>query len=131
MNTEKILHIIAGVAITLIVIGIAAGIVTMGSASVDKYTTEFDAAVTQVLETKYTKYDGSPTSGSLIINLIKTTYSSSNADPVYIFVKTTANPSGTYYVCDSGGIGCCLFEDIYYSQSLRNTLCLRLRRHQA
>lgn len=103
MNTEKILHIIAGVAITLIVIGIAAGIVTMGSASVDKYTTEFDAAVTQVLETKYTKYDGSPTSGSLVINLIKTTYSSSNADPVYIFVKTTANPSGTYYVCDSGG----------------------------
>ncbi len=103
MNIEKILHIIAGVAITLLVIGITYGIVTFSSNKVDGYTTEFDNNMTQIIESKYTKYDGAATSGSLVLNLIKTTYSGANEDPIYIQVKTASNTAGVYYVCDSGG----------------------------
>lgn len=103
MNTEKMLHIIAGIVITLFVIGISFGIVSAVSSNTDKYTTEFDNTTRQILESKYTKYDGAPTSGSIVLNLIKTTYSGATDDPVYIFVKTTSNPAGVYYVCDSSG----------------------------
>lgn len=41
--------------------------------------------------------------GSTVLNLIKTTYSSVNDDPIYILVKTASNTAGVYYVCDSSG----------------------------
>lgn len=103
MNIEKIIHIVAGIVLTLFVVGVSYGIITAVSSEVDRYTTEFDNTTTQILESKYTKYDGTPTSGSTVLNLIKTTYSSVNDDPIYILVKTASNTVGVYYVCDSSG----------------------------
>lgn len=98
-SSNKILFIIGGIAIALGILTFAFFILNFSTEKGNDLTNEITAGVDNMMESKYTMYDGDTVSGSAVVNMISSTYSSD--DNVYILVKTNANASGVYYVCDS------------------------------
>lgn len=100
-SSNKVISIIAAIAIILLIIMFAFGIVTFAINKGNNLTNEISENIDSMMETEYTMYDGEVISGSNVTNLISNTFSSS--DNVYILVKTKANSSGVYYVCNADG----------------------------
>lgn len=98
-EANPVIKFMAGIALVLVVVGIITGIVIATSKKAQTLSDEINKTADNLLETKYTQYDGEAISGSSLLNLIKTTYS--DDDEIYIQVKTKANTSGVSYVCDS------------------------------
>lgn len=99
MSANKVLMIIAEIAAVMLVIVFGFFAVKFAIDKGKGIVNEAGETIDTTLETKYTMYDGEIISGSNVVNVISTTFSSS--DNVYILVKTKENPSGVYYVCDS------------------------------
>lgn len=100
-SSNKVITIIASIAIVLLIVMFGFGIVTFAINKGNNLTNEISENIDTMMETEYTMYDGEIVSGSNVTNLISNTFSGS--DNVYILVKTKANPSGVYYVCGTDG----------------------------
>lgn len=95
----KPINILATVGGTLLVITFLFGIIYLVVTKANGITNNITESVDNVEESKYTIYDGEEVTGSSVVNMIKTT--SSSSDDIYVLVKTKANTSGVYYVCDA------------------------------
>lgn len=97
-EANPVIKFLIGVVLVLFVGGVIVGIVTLMAKKAQSVGDEALAMTDNILETKYTQYDGESISGSNVLNLIKQTYADS--EEVYICVKTAANTGGVFYVCD-------------------------------
>lgn len=98
-EANPVLKLIASIVIVLVIIAAIFGIVMFAISKANTLTDSVSEEVDKMMETEYTQYDGETISGANLVNLIKRTYS--DTDPIYILVKTKANTTGVYYVCDS------------------------------
>jgi hypothetical protein len=99
MGINKVLMWIGAIAAALLILGFGFWAVKYGINKGKDTVNEAGESIDNMLETKYTMYDGEIISGSNVVNVISSTFSSS--DNIYIMVKTKSNPSGVYYVCSS------------------------------
>lgn len=98
-SSNKTMMIIAGLGSVLLVITFGFFIVNFAINKGNDITNTVSEKMDTVLESEYTQYDGEEITGSAVVNMIKTVDASS--DDIYVLVKTNANTSGVYYVCDS------------------------------
>lgn len=97
-EANPVVKFMIGLVLVLFVGGVIIGIVTLMTKKAQSVGDEALAITDNLLETKYTQYDGESISGSNLLNLIKQSYADS--EEMYICVKTTANTGGVFYVCD-------------------------------
>lgn len=98
-EANPVIKFLLGVALVLFVGGIIVGVVMNAGKKAQNLSDEITKTTDNLLDTKYTQYDGESISGSNVLNLIKSTYS--DDDEIYIQVKTKSNSTGVFYVCDS------------------------------